>query len=161
MKAITLRHPWPWCVCCAGKPLENRTWAPGLRIGEKFAIHGGRWPIGADDKAHGKADAEYVEEIIATIEDLGHENMLPGGKVTLRMLSRFAGICAVATFGGVVTASDSRWFCGPFGWKLLGEQGDVPLIVLPEPVPCRGAQGLWDVPSEVLEKMRAQFARTS
>jgi hypothetical protein len=33
----------------------------------------------------------------------------------------------------------------------------VPLIVLPEPVKCRGMQGLWEVPPDVLEKMRAQF----
>jgi hypothetical protein len=151
VKAITLRHPWAWCICCASKRVENRTWSPSMRIGEKFAIHGGRWPIGADDCAHGAKDQEYVEEIEDAISDLKAEKLLPPGGITLRMLSRYAGIVAVATFGGAVTASESPWFCGPFGWVMTD------VLVLPEPVPCRGAHGLWDVPADVLVKMRAQF----
>jgi len=68
-----------------------------------------------------------------------------------------SAIVAVATYGGAVPESTSPWFCGPWGWKLLGERDDQPLIVLAEPVRCRGMQGLWEVPADVLEKMRAQF----
>jgi hypothetical protein len=47
MKAITIRHPWPWAICYMGKPLENRDWKPSpyqLKPGEKFAIHAGKMP---------------------------------------------------------------------------------------------------------------------
>ena len=153
MKALTLRHPFSWAICCAMKRIENRTWSPSLRIGEKFAIHGGRWPIGADNKAHGAKDQEYVEEIADTIRELGGQKLIPTEVLTLRALSRYTGIVAVATYGGTVTASDSPWFCGPIGWVMTD------VLVLPEPVACRGAQGLWEVPADVLEKMRAQVRK--
>lgn len=45
MLALTLKHPWPWAICVAGKDVENRTWAPRqLRRGDRFAIHGGKQP---------------------------------------------------------------------------------------------------------------------
>ena len=107
--------------------------------------------MGADNQPHGAADTEYVEDIVDAVKDIGYEKLAPPGEVTLRMLSRYVGIVAVAAFGGAVTESESPWFGGPVGWVLSD------IIVLPEPVPCRGAQGLWDIPDDVLEKMRAQF----
>lgn len=41
---------------------------------------------------------------------------------------------------------------------LWGPASDI-IKILPEPVSCRGAQKLWDVPAYVLERMRAQFRR--
>jgi hypothetical protein len=76
----------------------------------------------------------------------------PSTIVTIRMLQATVGICAVATFGGTVRESDSPWFCGPVGWVMTD------VLVLPEAVPCKGAQGLWNVPDDALAKMRAQFA---
>ena len=70
-----------------------------------------------------------------------------------------SSIVAVATYGGAVTESDSGWFAGMYGWKLLGQDDDVPLIVLPKPVQCRGAQGLWNVIPDVLDRMRAQVRK--
>lgn len=151
MKALTLRHPWAWAICCAGKRIENRTWSPPLRVGEKFAIHGGKFPLGADDKPHGAKETEYVEDITETVRELSEQKLLPGGLISLRMLSGYVGIVAVATFGGTVTESSSPWFCGPIGWAL----SDV--LALPRPVPCKGAQGLWTVPEDVLSAMRVQF----
>jgi len=52
---------------------------------------------------------------------------------------------------GVVTESADPWFVGPFGWVL----SDV--VVLPAPVPCRGAQGLWEVPADVREAALRQL----
>src|SRR5690606_7103750 len=51
-------------------------------------------------------------------------------------------------FDGVAPASWSHWFVGPFGWQLTDP------VAPPEPVPCRGAQGLWRVPTEELEQAR-------
>jgi activating signal cointegrator 1 len=49
---------------------------------------------------------------------------------------------------------------GRYGWILqpvYAENGPLPLA-LPEPVPCRGAQGLWTVPADVEAAVRAQLA---
>lgn len=151
MKAITLLHPWPWAICCCGKRLENRTWEPPLRVGEKFAIHGGRVPLGPDNQPHGAKDREYLEEIIETVNDIRKECLFQGDTVSLRNIFRYAGICAVATFGGVLRDAADPWFSGPVAWVLRD------VIVLPEAVPCKGTQKLWEVPPDVLENMRAQF----
>jgi hypothetical protein len=156
MRAITLMHPWAWAICCLGKNIENRSWAPSLQIGEKFAIHGGRWPLGADECAHGTADLEYVAEIVETVRVLKEEGLCKiDGPVSLRTLSAYVGIVAVATFGGIIEhegpIADSPWFSGPVGWILKD------VLVLPQAVPCRGERGMWTVPDDVLGRMREQF----
>ena len=157
MKAVTLRHPWPWAICVCGKDVENRTWEPALKQGEWFAIHGGKWPLpipaeGSSVPApRSAAVAEYVEEIIDTVKELSGEGLCPGPVVTLRELSRYTGIVAVAQFGGCVHAHVSPWFGGPVGWLLSG------VASLPDPIPCRGAQGLWSLPADVESQMRQQM----
>lgn len=47
MKAITVRQPWAWAICHAGKRVENREWnkSPGMiaqarrLVGQTIAIH--------------------------------------------------------------------------------------------------------------------------
>jgi hypothetical protein len=141
MKAITLRHPWPWAVCRLGKRIENRHWRPhGLPIGEWSAIHGGAPPKNLDGLDDVRCEARGL------ISRFGHQLTPP---LTLRD-AILPGIVAVYRFGGVLTESDDPWFEGPIGWKLDD------LIVLPEAVPCRGAQGLWPVPEDVLAEVRRQ-----
>lgn len=48
--------------------------------------------------------------------------------------------------------ADSEWFFGEFGWVV-----EEP-FALPEPVPCRGSQGLWTMPPDVEAKVLAQEA---
>ena len=149
MKALTIRIPWPWAICYLGKPLENRDWRPSpamLRPGEKFAIHAGKMPSAME--IEGAFEGMYAMDAISDSLKL---------PTLTQLRTQESAIVAVATYGGAVTAHSSRWFVGRYGWKLLGERDDVPLIVLPEPVKCMGHQGLWNVPSDVLEKMRAQF----
>ena len=49
------------------------------------------------------------------------------------------------------SASDSEWFSGPVGWRL-----EKP-IALPQPVPCKGAQGLWTLPVMIESAVREQL----
>ena len=64
-----------------------------------------------------------------------------------------SAIVAVATFGGTVRSSPSRWFVGPFGWLLADVRA------LAAPVPCRGAQGLWAIPPDVETEVLRQLAK--
>jgi hypothetical protein len=145
MLCLTLRHPWPWAICVLGKDIENRNWHPGRRLppGSWFAIHGGKWPSNEVELA----DLRDVAGGLA----IDHRDRLPGGDATLLDVLRYTGVVAVCRLGAVVTASASSWFEGPYGWQLAAT------VVLPEPVPCRGQQGLWGLPDDVLAEVRRQF----
>ena len=142
--ALTLKHPWPFAVCHMGKRIENRSWLPGARLseGEWFFIHGGRVPMG-----------EALEDLADIGRWLLRTYGVPPGWNDVKLFEVVAckGLVAAARFGGAVTKHDSPWFEGPYGW-VLSE-----VVVLPEPVPCKGAQGLWTVPPEPLAAARAQL----
>ena len=141
MRALTLKHPWPYAICRLGKRIENRTWPPSpklLAVGDWLAIHGGAVPKGA-------AIEEAIRDVMRLEETGRAGRFLPIGEVVM------PGIVAVCRFGGTVRESDDPWFNGPIGW-LLHE-----LVVLPEAVPCKGAQGLWELPPDALAGVRRQF----
>lgn len=146
MKALTLRHPWPWAIV-NGKPVENRKWAPPaslLHPGDWLAFHGGKPPVG-------KAANEASDDLKWMVD----RGLVKPGNLMSALVGPYASaIFAVVRYTGTVTAHDSPWFFGPFGWCWDR------IIVLPKPVPCRGAQKLWAVPADVLEQMRAQVRRT-
>ena len=154
MLALTLKHPWPFAVCRLEKRIENRTWAPrrqSLPVGEWFAIHGGAMPRRYDLKE----TAYQARALIAA-----HRKALvlaEGEDVTLRDVLGYRGVVAVCRFGGIVrngeSGSEDPWFEGPIGWRLEK------LVVLPEPVPCPGSQGLWPLPEVVLASVREQYRR--
>lgn len=142
MKALTLKHPWPFAICRLGKRIENRTWEPypkQLKVGDWLAIHGGVAPRnGAPwDEAMSDLHSLQVRGLALNAIRLG-ETILPG-------------IVAVCRFGGVVTESEDPWFSGPFGW-LLEEA-----TVLLEPVACKGAQGLWEIPEGAMPVVRRRW----
>lgn len=126
MKALTLHRPWAWAIVAAGKDIENRTWKPPASIiSRRIAIHAG------------KTIDPYARQPIASamgrrpdVQELGD------------MLDQ--GIVGTAVVIGFTTAPcSSPWFYGPIGWRLAD------VIRLQEPAYCRGAQGLWNVPTEL------------
>jgi hypothetical protein len=128
MKALTIWQPWAACICHGDKRVENRGWRPPDNIvGEVIAVHAGKM-----------YDARGEQEIIR----LGLE--IP----PRRYRTTYGAILGLATVKGVSRhLPDDPWFSGPFGWLL----DDV--RPLDHPVPCRGAQGLWTVPPEILESV--------
>ena len=130
MKAVTLWRPWDHAILYGGKRIENRPWKPWPSIiGKRIALHSGR-----------KYDTE------------GAQWMLSQGLYTPPPPSEcIAGaIVGTATVSGFVTDSDSSWFFGPYGWVLMDVKA------LPEPILCRGAQGLWNLPKQVELQVLAQ-----
>lgn len=130
LRALTVWQPWAHCIAHLGKRIENRGWRPWAEmIGQVIAIHAA-------------ARVDFIEEhelgmrLRAMGHDLPHPSELPRG-----------AIVAVARVTGYVVASDSFWFVGPYGWTL----SDV--IALPQPIACRGAQGLWNVPPDVAARV--------
>lgn len=143
MKALTLIQPWAWCITHAGKRVENRTWAPPASLlGQRFAIHAGKAPRIAEAERDLAEHGVYVHPpdvvfgaVVATVRLVG---VAKGHGSSWFQVS--------GTFERnrpLIGVRDGLWFSGPVGWVL----DDV--RVLSEPVPCRGAQGLWTLPSDV------------
>lgn len=86
-------------------------------VGERIAIHSGRW------------DGEAAL-VIARRHRLAVPRDFPTG-----------AIVATAVVISIVEQSDDPWFLGPLGWVL----DDV--RPLGRPIPCKGALGLWRLPS--------------
>lgn len=150
MKALTLAQPWPLAFT-VGKRLENRTWEPPRSmIGEWIALHGGKVPTG-----------QRLEDCLDDLEWIENAS---GQRMKNKKM--FEGVFAVARLDYVLIPKqmilhrDDRdqihWRAGDdqYAW-VFGR-----VIFVPQPVPCRGALKLWDLPREVhtavLEAIRPQ-----
>ena len=120
MKALTICQPWAWAIVHGAKRIENRTWRTGFR--GRLAIHAGmsrRWLLG--------------------------EVVLPDGTPVPPATSlMFGAIVGTATLVDCVqdiaapaALRDNAFAEGPWYW-VLDE------VVACDPIPCRGALGLWD-----------------
>ncbi len=148
LRGLTLRHPWSWAFL-RGKDVENRTWHPsrqGLRIGDYLALHGGAMP---------PPSGEYWNEITEAVLWMGRWDF-PYTSLARKLLRDGRGLCvpgivAVARLSDVRQDSASPWAVpGQYHWCLE-------VTPLAQPVPHRGAQGLWEVTPEALEQVRTQY----
>lgn len=157
MKALTLWQPWAWAMAFAGKPVENRTWAPPhALLGQRIAIHAGKT---MDEEAL----CDIADEFGVMPTDWQPPSLVyeRQGVKRVGQLARGA-VVAVGTLAGYVcddgngrvmanhlgadvlrAARASPWYQGPIGWIVVER------IALPTPVSCRGAQGLWTLPPDV------------
>jgi hypothetical protein len=149
MRALTLIRPWCWAILHAGKDVENRSWPPMERLlGSRIAIHSG---MKYDDGAAGAIDG------LTELGSAPRNEEWPGGHIvgTVRVDGWVESIGEVFDWQGIarseaVKAARSPWFVGPIAWVLRDP------VALAERVPCRGAQGLWTLPADVEERVRAQ-----
>jgi len=122
LKTLSVRQPWAWALIHAGKDVENRSVGAlrhmNLRAGHRLAIHASK----------GMTREEYEE---------GADFMRGLGVVcpAARDLVRGAIIGSVEIVG-VVKRSDSPWFFGPRAILVCDPHPC-------EPIPCRGALGLF------------------
>lgn len=145
MKALTLWRPWPAMIFhvpeTEAKRVENRGWRPpaGL-IGHRIAIHAGKH---LDHRA--LAECRYMLGVDAAPTQA---QCIAEGIVGTAVV---AGVCTQADMRAAMTIQThrtiKRWFVGPFGWILTD------VVTLPEPVPCKGRQGLWTVPAEIAARL--------
>lgn len=155
-RAVTIHQPWAWAVAAGHKPVENRTWRPPLEaVGRLVGIHAGLRPYSAD---------EWDEVMRAWNSD---EDM-PVEPLTVGALIGVARLVGVISLGNPLKAGCLRfwrhvgrskcvgeyvpdelaarirpWWRGPWGW--LFEEA----VLLPEPIPMRGQQGLWRIPDQL------------
>lgn len=150
MKAITLWQPWASLVAIGIKTIETRSW--GVPHRGPLAIHAAkRW------------DEEIAEACRQAMEELKkHGELLLRPECKLSGLLKFGGTlgCIVAVTllvdcrqmrkaPDAIEAAFGNFGPGRWGWMLDGVEPVLP------PVPCRGMQGLWDVPEEIAARLPA------
>jgi hypothetical protein len=134
MKAMSIKQPWVHAILWEGKDIENRSWQRSFR--GWLAIHASGSP---------RVGGRFPR----------------GRKVPDLKTLDYSAICGVARVVDIVTKSRSWWYYRPddgsinYGWVL----GDVK--PLKNPIQCKGALGLWDVPPSVLRAIKRQLPRVN
>ena len=132
MKALSVRAPWWWAIL-HGKPVENRDWPTKVR--GRIAIHASkRWK---------DADILYDWNTVLDMAEVdGLDFPLDWPKEEMQ---EKAG-CIVGTVEIVdcVRTHPSDFFVGEYGFVLRDP------IILPEPIPFKGALGFFDVPDDLM-----------
>lgn len=158
--ALTLWPEWAWAIAHRGKDIENRTWRPPeYLIGKWLAIHAGKHIGGRPGDT---ALLEGLQDLLEMGEEAGAE--IPVFSDLIPQIATSA-VVAVVKVRGSIHGDAKGWYAGPetcnahgsvvpnYGWQLDN------VLVLPQPVPCKGAQGLWLPPPDVLAGVREQLAR--
>jgi hypothetical protein len=148
--ALTIRHPFAYATAAGWKPIENKDVRPSLaRIGELIGIHAGlQWARASDLPSWAKG----VEMPRPDDKRLVYGALIGVARLVgvVREVKCAAGVGYEVMRGrsvgeAVPLATRDRirpWWRGPWGW--LWEE---PLL-LPEPIPMRGQQGVWRIGGE-------------
>ncbi len=145
MKAITLYQPWASAVALGLKQFETRSWSTGYR--GPILIHAGK-----------KIDWVLLQAILIRVralapdraKELAEHSTILGAIVAVAHLDACWATDRIDDYGCV---SELERCCGDFSpgrfaWLLED------VIRLADPIPCRGSQGLWDPPAEVLDAIQ-------
>jgi hypothetical protein len=124
MQAISIKQPWAWLIVHGFKDIENRDW--WTRFRGRVLVHTGK-TIDED------FPYDWAERLI-------------GRKIPEDLF--LGGVIGAVTVTDCVKESESDWFFGDYGFKLADP------VVLPEPIPCRGQLGFFNVPDTVAEAIR-------
>lgn len=145
LRALSIQHPWAAAIAYGAKTVENRTWpAPRWAIGQVIAIHASKKP---DISARPPAGESWPTE----------RKMHLGAVIALAKVTgcHHSDECMMPE---IALPASGRTGCSP--WAVRGqfhiELADV--RPLPEPVPCKGALGLWRLPEDVEKAVRAQLS---
>lgn len=132
MKAISILQPWASALL-GPKDIENRSWYLPLQyLGVPLALHASKRQDIGEMLAFARVMVRAIPESVSEYTQMDYP---------------YGAIIGVIAFSHCVEASDSPWFFGPVGW--------VKASVTPiDPIPCRGALGLWAVPEDIAEEIR-------
>jgi hypothetical protein len=157
--ALTLHPEWAWAITHLGKNVENRSERfcrqIAKRVGDGWlAIHAGvKRP--ADFAAVAAMYDGQVDAFPGDADDPSADpGWLFGGRSGVFIKDadlRRGAIVALAKIGDVLLPGARA------PWKLTFSAALPlsPVVVLPEPIPCKGQQGLWTPPPDVQERLRA------
>lgn len=127
MKAISISSPWWWFILHGGKDIENRDWRTHYR--GRVLVHASTW--------------WRTIEILQILSEFTPAWCAPS--VSMSTLRPNVGhIVGAVDIVDCVDRHDSPWFFGRHGFVLANPQA------FDTPIPCKGALGLFNVPSSIL-----------
>jgi hypothetical protein len=132
LKAISIKQPWVHAILREGKFIENRTWQTKHR----------GWIA-----LHASANPQYGDIYPRSMKTPDFDAL------------DYSAICGVARIVSIVTKSRSKWFNQPsrgyvnYGWVLADAKR------LREPIKCKGALQLWNVPPNILRSIKRQLPK--
>lgn len=143
LPVLTIIQPWATSVVYFGKDVENRGWT-GLYLKRHLGMlekTGNRFLIHAAKSYHADQVESWREMVIGSDMEPTDSDLAAAGVQKVSDLPR-GGIIGTARMESWVSESESPWFVGPYALKLVD--------VTPLPfVACKGAQGLWFLPSSL------------
>ena len=163
LKCLTVKQPWAHMIAHCGKTVENRSRPTGHR--GLLAIHAGAFS-GWDRHAESSPVLQDAWQRWAVIPDICEPG--PLSRVNAPIFLAFGAVVAVTEvtgchfgpdFGG--TCGATRPMCSPWAvrdfwhWELSNVRS------LPEPVPCKGALGLWRLTEDIEQAVRSQIQEAS
>lgn len=146
MRAITVRQPWAWAIIHGSKDVENRSRNIAGSYRGPVAIHAGLaitpWSDWSDEmlRAHRSADPAYILGHVIGIVDLVGVHV---GSISQTTTHRGGPVCFDDTTP--IGQPCSPWAMPHHHHLVLANPRP-----LPEPIPYRGALGLWTLPDDVL-----------
>lgn len=143
MRALTVRQPWAAVIAAGHKTTENRSRGTAYR--GPLAIHAGlTWSLedNHDHRVRSALGEQVADEMLLTDDGM----FAIGAVVAVAQL-----VDAHPADGGC---------CAPWGDPTYRGRRAYHLVLadvrpLADPVPCRGALGLWRPPADVLERIEA------
>lgn len=125
VKCITVKNPWAAAIMLGLKDVENRTFK--VRYKGPLLIHASR-SFDRNAATHPRLGRHFHNSYVT---DLAEQRGVILGFVELKDCQRIEDV-------------QLEWAEGPVCW-LLGRS-----MIFPEPIPYRGALGLYDVPDELV-----------
>lgn len=126
--AISIRQPWAHAIAAGWKDIENRKWNTNQR--GLICIH-----ASAYTKKTFESDREdYLEVVHNEVRASSHSELAQVDESDMS----FGAIIGVARIVDSVTAHDSPWFFGRYGFVLTDQQ------FLQTPIKVKGALGFFD-----------------
>ena len=145
MKAITLTQPWATLIVVGAKLIETRSWFTTCR--GRIAIHAAKnFPEYAQHLCFREPFRLFLEEYVDLNKTYLGRHRFPSGAIiaTCRLVNCFKILDGTYRVGGIhippgePEQSFGDYTPGRYAWIL----DDVRR--LPEPIPARGALGLWE-----------------
>lgn len=155
MQGLTIHQPWAWLIANGFRTIETRNWPTDYR--GKLAIHAGRTLAREDAEAFRylgvpvPKDEELVLGAVVAVADLGNVRPLVDTAEDARRASALVlSDEQLRTFWGRTEDWSGLAHTDTWAWEL-------PRVLPVRPTPWRGARGLWPVPPELLEELRAAY----
>jgi activating signal cointegrator 1 len=149
MKGFSLTQPWATLVVIGAKKIETRSWRTSYQ--GLIAIHASKgFPQWAKEDAHSSSFQKALAPFGYT-----SPSQLPTGSIV--GVARIVECYSTDKDKWVIPGNDSAekafgdYSSGRFMWMLEDAR------MLSQPIPCRGALSLWDVPESIVLEIQKQL----